>query len=489
MDELLKKVAEIRGMPASLVERSAQARADKTGSTLEEVLTEWAGGEAAAPAAEEAEAPSEPEASTPEPVAKESAPAEAPSAETAVPGMITVDYLISLAAEAKRMPPRLIQSSAAARSEHSGESIESVLATWAGVDLDELKERAAEPAAAAAQSDPVAEEPPTQETPAEEAPAEEASASAAAPVAVAAAAAITLDELLEKVAEAKGMPASLSKRSAEARAKKTGESLEAVLIEWAGLDPDTVVGDSAAAPAAAPVAAAAPAEASEESASEESASEEAGSDPTEVEVIEGDAPDETADEVPDGTPTATSSRYPVWLTAAFVLIPILAVMYILIAPAGPDCGTGGQLLVDPSTGNAVNCDGSAYGTSTVDNFAAGAAVYTQCVACHGADGSGGVGPAFNNGAVLATFPADSCNDHIDWVAIGTGGWPDSTYGANAKPVGGGGVMPPFGTTLDEVALAQVVLYERVQFGGQDLNEAELDCGLVVEGESVEAAAG
>ena len=35
MDELLKKVAEIRGMPASLVERSAKARAEKTGATRE----------------------------------------------------------------------------------------------------------------------------------------------------------------------------------------------------------------------------------------------------------------------------------------------------------------------------------------------------------------------------------------------------------------------------------------------------------------------
>jgi mono/diheme cytochrome c family protein len=369
------------------------------------------------------------------------------------------------------MPPKLIQSSAAARAEHSGESIESVLAGWAGVDLDELKEQAAASPAEAEQ----AETPQTTSAPEEPAtPADETPAPAAAPVAVAAAAAMTLDELLDRVAEVKGMPASLTKRSAEARAKKTGERLESVLLDWAGLDADTVVAASGAAPAAEAPAAAEPADAPEEP----------GPDPTEVEVIEGEAPEaQPDDDGVDGPPAATTSRYPVWLAAAFVLIPILAVMYILVAPDGPDCGTGGQLLVDPSTGNAVNCDGSAYGSSTVDNFAAGAAVYTQCVACHSTDGSGGVGPAFTGGAVLATFPADSCTDHIDWVALGTGGWPDSTYGANAKPVGGGGVMPPFGTTLDEMSLAQVVLYERVQFGGQDLAEAELDCGLVAEGEA------
>ena len=46
------------------------------------------------------------------------------------------------------------------------------------------------------------------------------------------------DELLAKVAEVKGMPASLAQRSAEGRAKKTGESVEDILKEWAGLAPE-----------------------------------------------------------------------------------------------------------------------------------------------------------------------------------------------------------------------------------------------------------
>jgi mono/diheme cytochrome c family protein len=466
MDELLKKVAEMRGMPASLVERSAQARADKTGATLEEVLTEWAGGEAAeSGAAPEAAPTAEPAAEAPAP----EKPADAPSS---VPGEITLDYLISLAAEAKRMPPKLIQSSAGSRAEHSGVSVEVVLAGWAGVDLDELRAQAAAVPAEAPREAAAVPEP--------AAPAEEP-APAAAPVVAAAAAAMTLDELLDKVAEVKGMPASLTKRSAEARSKKTGETLESVLLDWAGLDASTTIATDAAPVAAAPAPAATPAEEEPEA--------EADPEPTEVEVIEGEAPEALAADEIDEPSGATSSRYPVWLAAAFVLIPILAVMYILVAPDGPDCGTGGQLLVDPSTGNAVNCDGSAYGTSTVDNFADGATVYSNCVACHAVDGSGGVGPAFTGGAVLATFPSGSCSEHIDWVALGTGGWPDSTYGATAKPVGGGGAMPGFGTTLDEESLKQVVLYERVQFGGQDLAEAEADCGFAVEGEPVEAAAG
>lgn len=64
---------------------------------------------------------------------------------------------------------------------------------------------------------------------------------------------MSMDELLEKVAEVKGMPAPLAKRSAEARAKKTGEPVEAILAEWAGVEPASVATSStAAASAAAP---------------------------------------------------------------------------------------------------------------------------------------------------------------------------------------------------------------------------------------------
>jgi len=57
MSELLAKVAEILGAPETLVQRSAEARAEASGNTVEEVLQSWAGGEAiaaSAPAAEEA---------------------------------------------------------------------------------------------------------------------------------------------------------------------------------------------------------------------------------------------------------------------------------------------------------------------------------------------------------------------------------------------------------------------------------------------------
>ena len=87
--------------------------------------------------------------------------------------------------------------------------------------------------------------------------------------------------------------------------------------------------------------------------------------------------------------------------------------------------------------------------------------------------------------MLATFPVDSCSDHVEGVTLGTANWPEATYGATNKPVGGSGaVMPGFEGTLDPEEIAAVALYERVAFGGQDLDAALADCGL---GEGGDAA--
>jgi len=457
MDELLQQVAEQRGMPASLVKRSAQAKADKTGTTLEAVLREWAGEDsnAATP-----DAPSDPD-TTPD--------SESGDAGTQADGSrnVSTDHLVQLAADAKQIPPRLILTSAEARSKHSGVPLDEVLADWAGVDLEELKARASETSTPDASTG----EPESPEAPVEPATstAAEPEPASGAPVGAAAATALTMDQLLDKVAEVKGMPASLAKRSAEARSKKTGEPVEAVLAEWAGIDAASVP-DTPAEPAA-PT----PTPAAEEE-SEPVEVEEVAED--DIELIEAENPDAPDTPEAQDLPSRKAGGYPIWLAAAFILIPLLAVAYILVSPNGPDCGSGGQLGVDPVTGEAVNCDGSEYGVVTADHFAAGGALYQQCVACHSDDGSGGVGPAFTSGAILATFPAGSCSDHVAWVSAGTTGWPESTYGATDKPVGGVGVMPGFGASLTEEQVAQVALFERVAFGGQDLEDAEVDCGLV-----------
>lgn len=59
MSELLAKVAEILGAPETLVQRSAEARAEASGNTVDEVLQSWAGGESVASSTPKTEAPVE----------------------------------------------------------------------------------------------------------------------------------------------------------------------------------------------------------------------------------------------------------------------------------------------------------------------------------------------------------------------------------------------------------------------------------------------
>jgi mono/diheme cytochrome c family protein len=189
---------------------------------------------------------------------------------------------------------------------------------------------------------------------------------------------------------------------------------------------------------------------------------------TEPEDIETDASD---DEL---VPVGAGVGFPRWLAAAFVVLPSLALLYVLVLPSGPQCGSAGALGIDPSTGVAENCDGSEYGSDANDVFAIGNDLYSgNCASCHGANGGGGTGPAFTNGAVLATFGA--CTDHVEWVAIGTANWPDATYGDTAKPAGGGGQMPGYENTFTPEEIAAVVLYERVAFGGENRIESEAGC--------------
>ncbi|HHC09570.1 MAG TPA: cytochrome c [Actinobacteria bacterium] len=349
-----------------------------------------------------------------------------------------MEALIQQVSEAAGIPPDLVERSARARAQAEGRPVEEVLARWAGEET------------------PGGEPPP---------PPEAAPAPAPAP---AAPVAMTKEELVAKAAEAKGMPENLVERSAAARAKKEGVSVEQVLAEWAGVDLPAEGAAPAAGPA--PPAAATPTEAPAEGEAET----------LEVEVLEpaAEAVVEETEEAP-----RRPSRYPAALVTLLVVVPLLAVAYLATFPNGPACGSAGRLEVHPVTGEAVGCDLEPYGEGGSDAFTLGAAIYeAQCVACHGANGEGGVGPAFANGAVLETFPAGSCADHVRWVELGSNGWPDPTYGATAKPVGGAGVPMPGFASLSEAELAQVVLYERVAFGGQDLADAEKDCGLAAEGE-------
>lgn len=96
-----------------------------------------------------------------------------------------------------------------------------------------------------------------------------------------------------------------------------------------------------------------------------------------------------------------------------------------------------------------------------DPIVLGEALYSGCASCHGATGEGvGATPALTE--VIETWPDP--RDHMMWVKLGDAGWPADTYGATAKPKGIG--MPAHGA-LSDAELAQVVLYERTEFGGLD----------------------
>lgn len=287
-----------------------------------------------------------------------------------------------------------------------------------------------------------------------------------------------MDELIKIIADQKGYPEDLVRRSAQARAQAKGVSMEDVVRAWAGEAPApaaTAPAAEAAAPAAAPPAA---------PAAEEGAAPVVAAEPEapKVEVLqpeavrERDAENDAEVEAPRPDRVPAGAGFPRWLAVAFIVVPSIALLYALVAPAGPDCGSSGALAIDPATGVAENCDGSEYGAGAADLFSLGQTVYeVNCVACHAANGGGGVGPAFTNGAVLATF--SSCADHIEWVLIGSNAWPEPTYGDNATPVLGTGVaMPGFGNLTAE-ELAAVSLYERVAFGGEDRAAAEEGCAV------------
>jgi len=281
-----------------------------------------------------------------------------------------------------------------------------------------------------------------------------------------------MDELLAAAAKATGMSENMVKRSATARAKAQGTTVEAVLAEWAGVQ--VPPGATADAPAAEAPAAAAPAEAVEPEPDTTTA--------LEVEESGEEAP--AAAPAPDAAPiivkeVVPAGAIPRWLAALFVAVPLFSLAYLAFLPNGPACGDAGLLAVDPVSGEMVNCDGTAIGgEDQVDYFALGEEFYTSraCTVCHGPGGAGGVGPAFTGGGLLTTFPEGSCAIQQEWIRLGTAEWPDPTYGANNKPVGGSGaVMPSFGTQLSAEQLAAVALYERVAFGGQDLEAAKADC--------------
>ncbi|HJU51923.1 MAG TPA: c-type cytochrome [Acidimicrobiia bacterium] len=316
---------------------------------------------------------------------------------------------------------------------------------------------------------------------------------------------------LADAAAALGIPESLVQRSAEARAKASGASVEEILAAWAGggtapgSPPDggstgpAAEGGSARPPEPAPaapspepkVAPTAP-PATVPAAEAPAAAVVAAPEPSEVNPKEALRYPAVVTIPTSGLVERTVGAIPRWLAAAFFILPLFGLIQLASATSN-DCGSGTELAVDRVTGTVENCDGSPFegrGTpgGTVDFVALGAQIFAgevvtaaNCAGCHGPQGQGGVGPPL--GGVTGTF--SSCLDHIDWVAKGSSGFQAegaSTYGDTGKPINGG--MPGFAGSLSAEQIAAVSAFERVRLGGGDAATVLADCGLVAaEGEA------
>ena len=229
-----------------------------------------------------------------------------------------------------------------------------------------------------------------------------------------------MSELLSKVAEILKAPEELVQRSAEARAEASGKSVDEVLQSWAG------------------------GEAIESSPAAETPVEEA-----QVEEVVEEAPVEASVKTvvkkvsvinkTMGIKLNAETSLPGWLNFSFLIIPLFILIGMINTSSAQECGEKGILNVDRKSQQTVNCDGSPFegtgvaSSNTVNYVALGQQVYSgaaACAGCHGANGGGGVGPAFIGGELYTTFP--TCSDHAKWIELGSAGWQSEvgpTYGA------------------------------------------------------------
>lgn len=162
-------------------------------------------------------------------------------------------------------------------------------------------------------------------------------------------------------------------------------------------------------------------------------------------------------------------KMPYWIIPVLLTLPVWAAMYVGTLERVPQGLTG--LLGE------------------------GEHLYIEagCSGCHGAEGGGGIGPAFADGEIHVTFT--SVEDHTVWVAkgsaiVGTG----NTYTSadSPRPRAVAAQMPGYGLgssgELDVEQLLAVVLYERTQFepeddfGERDLQLAEKMSEMIETGE-------
>lgn len=250
------------------------------------------------------------------------------------------------------------------------------------------------------------------------------------------------------------VPEHLLQRSAEARARFSGDASPGDSGEAAA--PADTADTAAATPAVVPAPAAAAAVAAE--------------------------PQVTVETPPAPYVSAALRRktIPYWVMPVLLFMPIWAIYYV------------GYLERPPADPEGLLFEGGE--------------VYAEvCASCHGGTGSGGTGRQLSGGEVLATFPSaaagyDGLAGHIAWVANGSEqteivegavyGDPARSGADGPRTVGSfGAVMGNFTESLSVEELAAVVYYERVAHGGLDAEAAAHELEVLEEFVHISDAAG
>jgi len=142
-------------------------------------------------------------------------------------------------------------------------------------------------------------------------------------------------------------------------------------------------------------------------------------------------------------------KIPVWAMMTLSILPVWAFMYVR--------------ALEPPT------------VEVTGPLGAGATAYNQCASCHGGNGEGGVGYAFQDGEITTTFP--NIEDQLRWVYLGSDAYVaagveiygDPNRAGGARVSGASGVMPAAGPALglSDAEILAVVCHERFELGGKD----------------------
>lgn len=227
------------------------------------------------------------------------------------------------------------------------------------------------------------------------------------------------------------VPEHLLRRSAQARARLSGEAADVTEAQPTQAAATTSASDTAAVPATTTAASPTPA--------------------VPTPIVE-------APVAPYVTAALRRKTIPYWVMPVLLFLPIWAIYYV------------GYLENPPADPEGLLFEGGE--------------VYAEvCASCHGGTGSGGTGRQLSGGEVLLTFPSDAANydglaGQIAWVANGSDqseitegpiyGDPDRVGTDSPRQVGSfGAVMGNFAESLSVEELAAVVYYERVAHGNLD----------------------